>query len=497
MAPRKRVADTGSPSKAPARAKKAKTAPSASKGKGKDRAAPDEAPEEAAPTASTSAPSKSFVTASSGDAYLLASGAPTKTSDALLSTAIDPAFTFASYADALSTFDQSPAPALVRQRAAVEERELMAARSYPRWCWELQEGFNILLYGFGSKTVVLDRFAEELEGYGNVVVVNGFDGAMTLSNIITALEEVVKDGAGQTQSGASRSKGKAKAVPEVVPVGQVQVSAIEGRVRRLCRALASAPKSVPDLYLVVHSLDGAAVRAAKTLSLLALLAAQPRIHLVASIDHMRAPLLFTTTMATARPTWQRTGIRDDHSVTAGNESDLRTFTFLYHDATTHRPYDLELSHSTILSQLLPPTVFPRQHSSLDASSSSIAQSTVYVLASVTDRSRKLFALLSALQLALHSTLDAATARTMVLLPVVAAPCPPVAIHLGKLKSLARDQFIASSDEQVDTLLGEFMDHGVVRKGVIEPEGHVEDAAEAGRAEWVWIPLTRDELEALE
>ena len=181
---------------------------------------------------------------------------------------------------------------------------------------------------------------------------------------------------------------------------------------------------------------------------------------------------------------------------AGGDGDIRTFTFVYHEATTVQPYTLEVSHSGILSKLLPPSIFPRSTHANGSSSTTLAQSTTYVLASVTDRSRKLFQLLAQLQLENLSALNSTTARSILLTPAQHLPCPSVSTHLARLKSLARDQFIASSDDQVDTLLAEFMDHGVVRKGVVEPEGHEAEEGEEGRGEWVWIPLARDELDEI-
>ncbi len=43
--------------------------------------------------------------------------------------------------------------------------------SFPRWFSELQAGFNLLFYGFGSKKTLLEKFASEFfEDYPCVVV---------------------------------------------------------------------------------------------------------------------------------------------------------------------------------------------------------------------------------------------------------------------------------------------------------------------------------------
>ena len=50
--------------------------------------------------------------------------------------------------------------------------------------------------------------------------------------------------------------------------------------------------SAPDLhvYLIIHNIDGPMLRGEKTQSALGQLASIPNLHLVASIDHINAPL---------------------------------------------------------------------------------------------------------------------------------------------------------------------------------------------------------------
>ena len=189
----------------------------------------------------------------------------------------------------------------------------------------------------------------------------------------------------------SKAKGKAAGVYAAAR----PVSALESRVRRLCATISAAVTSgagaLKPIYLVLHSLDGPSLRLPKHISLLALLAAQPHIHLVASVDHVRAPLLFPTALATARPPTTTAATSD--AAAADLQLTFRAFTFLYHDVSTLRPYDVEVSSLGTLSSLLPPSVFPPLSSSLDPTASSLAQSATHVLASVTDRARRLFNML--------------------------------------------------------------------------------------------------------
>lgn len=45
-----------------------------------------------------------------------------------------------------------------------------------------------------------------------------------------------------------------------------------------------------DIFLVIHNIDGVALRGTKQQSLLAQLATLNKVHIIASIDHINAPL---------------------------------------------------------------------------------------------------------------------------------------------------------------------------------------------------------------
>lgn len=435
-----------------------------------------------------------FITASSGDLYLINASANTKTSDHLLSDLIDPAFTFTTYADSLAEFDVgSSNPQMVKHRQRWEEHNESHDAKFFRWQHEMEQGFNILLYGFGSKIKVVDRFAHEMSRKGNVIVVKGYDGTVSLVDIVEVLESFVKfearededeDNAGGSPSKRSKGKGKQKERIPVSAVGVVEVSAIEGRVRRVCSRMKVAQgDNRKDVYLLIHSLDGPVLRQAKTLSLLALLAAQPRIHLLATVDHIRAALLFPITLASARPNNSKGAAHDD-------DLETRAFTFVYHEVTTLEHYSTEVDATSVLSRLLPPAIFPRSTLSTNDTSASIAQSAHHVLQSVGDRSRRLFTLVAELQIEALDALSSSAARNLLLTPTITSPVPCIAILSTRVKSKARDDLIASSDEQVDALWMEFMDHGVFRSGTIAPVGvEVDDS----RGVWIWIPLGKDEL----
>ncbi|KAM0752498.1 origin recognition complex subunit 2 [Meredithblackwellia eburnea MCA 4105] len=438
---------------------------------------------------------KSFVSASSGDAYLLHSARPSKTGDTLLSAFIDPAFTLSSYADALEGYDTSPAATLVSQRDSLAERRASYVKNFAEWRYELEQGFNIILYGFGSKRTILNAFAERAQASANTIIVNGFDPAVVLQDLVAALEELIVPEdkqevvASKSRKGrASKGKGKAKTESNgtTPAVPKLQVSAIEGRIRKLCDNIGEEEGGKNRrIYVAIHNLDGPVFRTPKNLGLLALLASHPRIHLIATIDHLRAPLIFPSSLSHSRPLHNGTGFK---SVTSGSS---RAFTFIYHEVTTRAPYSTEVTSSGLLSRLLPQTIFPQIISASSGASFSPVNSAIYVLKSVTARSQKLFELLAQLQLATTETLDSHVARSADLNPAMHSPAPRVASSMDALQSQAVDQLIALGVEQVEALLAEFRDHGVVRSSVVPPEETDEDLESPL---WVWIALTADELE---
>lgn len=361
---------------------------------------------------------------------MLYSTQTSKTTDALLSTVIDPAFTLASYATALRNYDAVSSRHVEQDRQARFDK---ATTRFPKWTLDLEQGFNVLVSGVGSKRRILNEYAERVRSRGDVVVVNGYDTAATVVDLVAALEDIVRSrGGGHAATAtaqeqlrtsprkqrspkkptATRANGAATAAGGAYASAR-PVSALESRVRRLCAALSSTTRPV---YLVVHSLDGPALRLPKNISLLALLAAQPLVHLVASVDHVRSALLFPTALSTARPPYASTSSTvADEAALADLRLSFRAFTWIHYDCPTLVPYDTEVASLGTLSTLLPPSIFPALSDSLDPTAASLAQSATHVLASVTDRARRLFNLLGQEQVRVAESLPREVERGLRLL----------------------------------------------------------------------------------
>lgn len=134
---------------------------------------------------------------------------------------------------------------------------------FSKWMCILNEGFNILLYGLGSKRQLLQRFHREVLAKQTVLVVNGFFPSLTLKDMLDSITSDILD-AGPSPANAH----------EAVDVIEEEFALI--------------PET--HLFLIVHNLDGAMLRNVKAQAILARLARVANIHMLASIDHINTPL---------------------------------------------------------------------------------------------------------------------------------------------------------------------------------------------------------------
>ena len=57
---------------------------------------------------------------------------------------------------------------------------------FPQWRFELEQGFNVLCYGYGSKRELLLDFVQEYLGDGPVVVIHGYHPSIQLKKILVS-----------------------------------------------------------------------------------------------------------------------------------------------------------------------------------------------------------------------------------------------------------------------------------------------------------------------
>jgi origin recognition complex subunit 2 len=384
------------------------------------------------------------------DSYFLHASRPSHTSSNVFSQLVQP-LSPDEFATSLSrTFYPLPFPFItsLEEQKQGQGQGQGQGQQLPRYLLELTAGFNLLFYGFGSKRRALNDIARACTARlrAHVLVLNGFQPGLAPRDILAAL-----------------------ALLPGAPQG------VEGVSRFLSDLTTTAPSTQPRrqrLFLIVHNIDAPALRTGKTRALLSALAVLDGVQLAASVDHINAPLLWTSTEMLRRR-------------------------WLWHDLTTLASYDVELAGSDPASLRAATNTISTSRASgtsvpVAAESGGLGggagggvgrmteTAARHVLAAVTQRARKLFVLIGRRQL--DALADAGTID-----PTTASEAAEVAIAYDILFNLARDHFVATNDTALRALLGEFRDHGLV---VTVGTGAM------GSGEMLWIPLRKERLTKL-
>jgi hypothetical protein len=333
------------------------------------------------------------------------------------------------------------------------------ADEYSGWWQLLQSEFSVLLYGFGSKKELLEDFARRTLTDGGVVVVNGFFPGLTAKHIlanaaaavsrenVNALHAGSNDALFQRVAAATRERRSARRresgggerlespTPAMMhraddaagdrPSGDGQARSGPRRTARRTSSAGAANANAEKrtdlslaplaergadgdfqpakrLYIVLHNIDGAQLRSPEAQAVLGELASMPRVHLIASVDHVNAPLLWS-------------------------KREAARFNWVWRKATTFAPYAVETSFAP---QLLASRGEERH-----------IRGAVNVLKSLTSNARDIFRVLAEYQLA-----------------------NPEEKGMGfhAFYTECRSQFLATSEVTLRSHLTEFVDHELTR-----------------------------------
>ncbi|XP_041372007.1 origin recognition complex subunit 2-like isoform X2 [Gigantopelta aegis] len=166
---------------------------------------------------------------------------------------------------------------------------------FPNWMYHMC-GFNILLYGLGSKRGFLEEFRKTfLRDYSHVVV-NGYFPSLTIKHIFGCIIDEILECDGSHRNPADQYELIRKHFEE----GYYE-----------------------DFFLILHNIDGATLRGEKTQNLLSLLASIRGIHIIASVDHINAPLVW-------------------------DNAKCSRFNWVWYDVTNFTPYTSETSYENSL-----------------------------------------------------------------------------------------------------------------------------------------------------
>ncbi|KAM9123477.1 origin recognition complex subunit 2 isoform 2-T6 [Pangshura tecta] len=249
---------------------------------------------------------------------------------------------------------------------------------FSKWMLQLHLGFSIVLYGLGSKRDLLEKFRTSLLRDSVHLVVNGFFPSITVRSILNSITEEVLDHVGTFRS----------------PLDQLDL--ILKRFKE---------DSSLELYLLIHNLDSKMLRGDKSQQILAQLASLPNIHLIASIDHINAPLMW-------------------------DQAKQSLYNWLWYETTTFSPYLEETSY---------------ENSLLVQQSGSLALSSLtHVLHSLTPNARGIFRLLAQYHLENKDN-----------------PSYP-GLSFQDFYQRCREAFLVNSDLTLRAQLTEFRDHKLIR-----------------------------------
>ncbi|XP_051643053.1 origin recognition complex subunit 2 isoform X1 [Manacus candei] len=262
--------------------------------------------------------------------------------------------------------------------AEIKELNQQHESLFSKWMLQLHLGFNIVLYGLGSKRDLLEKFRTSLLQDSVHLVVNGYFPSITVRSILNSITEEVLDHIGTFRS----------------PLDQLEF--ITKRFKE---------DSSLELYVLIHNLDSQMLRGERSQQILAQLSSLPSVYLIASIDHINAPLMW-------------------------DQAKLSLYNWLWYETTTFSPYVEETSY---------------ENSLLVQQSGSLALSSLtHVLRSLTPNARGIFRLLAQYQLEKKDN-----------------PSYP-GLSFQDFYQQCREAFLVNSDLTLRAQLTEFRDHKLIR-----------------------------------
>ncbi|CBY00776.1 hypothetical protein IAQ61_011684 [Plenodomus lingam] len=322
-------------------------------------------------------------------------------------------------------------------------------RAYDQWIFELEEGFNICLYGYGSKRIITERFTGCLYQHllnqdpykgtkktPKIVVINGYAAGTTMKEVLSTVA--------------------ATSLAPNIKLPNQPTALLELILDTLSNNAPSHP--VP---IILNSIDSPHLRKSPAPSMLARLAAHPQISLVCTADTPNFPLLWDVGLKTQ-------------------------YKFLFHDATTFAPYSAEIDTVETVNELLGRS--GRRVGGRDGVG--------FVLRSLPEKARELFQVLVMEQLAL-STTDGGEiededeedhiprSRKFGQTSKSGSAHAAQGVEYRVLYQKAVNLFVCSSEVGFRSLLKEFHDHQMI-----------ESRKDAMGTETLFVPFRREELEGL-
>jgi len=157
---------------------------------------------------------------------------------------------------------------------------------FDKWLIQLRFGFNVLLYGVGSKKILLEKFVKNYLQNDYHLVLLGYHPDLNTRNI---LKNIIYEVLG---------------IADTFKTFDEQINVIRKHLQF-------------PLYLVIHNIDGNCLRDSEIQFCLSELATIPNVHFVASVDHINSALLW-------------------------DQKQFISFKWIYYDMSTFKSYNDEI-----------------------------------------------------------------------------------------------------------------------------------------------------------
>lgn len=192
------------------------------------------------------------------DNYFSSAASKTKTSNNTLDSLKNPRLPHDELVKLLSKMELSKEHA-----EAVKDINEEHKTNFDKWMTLFDEGYTVLLHGFGSKRNLLHAFHQDRLAKEHVLVVNGFFPSLTIKDII-----------------------------DNIWVDLLENTSVGGNPHEIVNMIEKEFNDIPALhfFLIIHNIDGPMLRNEKAQSVLSHLATIKNIHMIVSIDHINAPL---------------------------------------------------------------------------------------------------------------------------------------------------------------------------------------------------------------
>ncbi|KAJ8111076.1 hypothetical protein OPT61_g6241 [Boeremia exigua] len=322
------------------------------------------------------------------------------------------------------------------------------SRAFDQWIFELEEGFNICLYGYGSKRAITESFTAHL--YYHLLETVPYKGSTKRPKIAVVNAYV---------AGTSMKEVLTSVTSTFVPTSTKLPNQPALLLDFVLELLSAEPPPHP-IFVVLNSIDSPYLRKSPAPSMLARLAAHPLINLICTADTPNFSLMWDVGLKTQ-------------------------FKFLFHDATTFASYDAEIDVVETVNELLGRS--GRRVGGRDGVG--------FVLRSLPENARSLFRILVMEQLTMDMMQQGfdeaedeaiATPEKLKMAPArTSVPESSQGVEYRVLYHKAVQDFICSSEVGFRTLLKEFHDHQMI-----------ESRRDATGTERLWVPFRQEELEGL-